>query len=103
MSSSSIIFQPILTSFADSDKRGGANGARVLLAPQKDWKVNNPTELAEVATALQGVKEKFETGGKKVSMADLIVLAGATGLEVAAKTYISLDVTNPSPHLLTNM
>lgn len=79
-----------------SDKRGGANGARILLAPQKDWKVNNPTEIAEVKTALQGVQQKFQSGGKKVSMADLIVLAGAAALEVAAKTYVEL---NPACYL----
>jgi catalase (peroxidase I) len=79
---------------AGSDKRGGANGARILLAPQKDWKVNNPAELAEVKTALQSVQKKFEARGKnKVSMADLIVLAGSAALEVAAKTYVpTLDL-----------
>ncbi|KAE9964524.1 hypothetical protein BLS_008264 [Venturia inaequalis] len=76
------------STYRNSDKRGGANGARILLAPQKDWKVNNPSELAEVTTALQSVQKNFQSGGRKVSMADLIVLAGAAGLEVAAKTTV---------------
>ncbi|QDS71219.1 hypothetical protein FKW77_010397 [Venturia effusa] len=76
------------STYRNSDKRGGANGARILLAPQKDWKVNNPEDITEVATALQGVQKKFQTGDKKVSMADLIVLAGVAGLEVAAKTNV---------------
>jgi len=71
-------------SFRGSDKRGGANGARIRLAPQKDWKVNNPTELAEVLKALEGIQSKFQSGSKKVSIADLIVLAGVAALEKAA-------------------
>jgi len=69
------------SSFRGSDKRGGANGARIRLAPQKDWKVNNPAELAEVLKALESIQGKAP---KKVSMADLIVLAGVSALEIAA-------------------
>ncbi len=75
------------SSFRGSDKRGGANGARIRLAPQKDWKVNNPAQLDEVLKALEGVQAKFNAsaaGGKKVSLADLIVLGGAAALEKAA-------------------
>lgn len=75
------------STFRGSDKRGGANGARVRLVPQKDWKVNNPPQLSEVLSALEGVQKKFndsQTGGKKVSLADLIVLAGCAALEKAA-------------------
>ncbi|KAK3301849.1 heme peroxidase [Chaetomium strumarium] len=75
------------STFRGSDKRGGANGARIRLAPQKDWKVNNPAQLAEVLKALEGVQAKFNTsaaGGKKVSLADLIVLGGVAALEAAA-------------------
>jgi catalase-peroxidase len=71
-------------SFRGSDKRGGANGARIRLAPQKDWEVNNPKELGEVLKALEGVQEKFNSGSKKVSLADLIVLAGTAAVEKAA-------------------
>lgn len=71
--------------YRDSDKRGGANGARVRLAPQKDWPVNEPEELAETLAALEKVREEFCAGGKKVSMADLIVLAGSAAVEEAAK------------------
>ncbi|KAK3902691.1 bifunctional catalase/peroxidase [Staphylotrichum tortipilum] len=75
------------SSFRGSDKRGGANGGRIRLAPQKDWKVNNPAQLAEVLKALEGVQAKFNasaTGGKKVSLADLIVLGGVAALEQIA-------------------
>jgi catalase-peroxidase len=75
-------------SFRGTDKRGGANGARIRLAPQKDWEVNNPTELANVLQTLEQVQEDFnnsQTGGKRVSLADLIVLAGCAGVEEAAK------------------
>lgn len=75
-------------SFRGSDKRGGANGARIRLAPQKDWKVNNPTELAEVLKALEGIQSKFSSGSKKVSLADLIVLAGVAAVEKAAGTSV---------------
>jgi len=75
-------------SFRDSDKRGGANGARIRLAPQKDWKVNNPQELADVLKALEGVQSRFNGGSKKVSLADLIVLAGVAAIEKAAGTSV---------------
>jgi catalase-peroxidase len=71
-------------SFRGSDKRGGANGARIRLAPQKDWEVNNPKELAEVLKALEGIQSKFNGSGKKISLADLIVLAGTAAVEKAA-------------------
>jgi len=70
------------STFRGSDKRGGANGARIRLAPQKDWEANQPAQLAKVLAALEGVKKAF---GKKVSMADLIVLGGCAGVEAAAK------------------
>lgn len=75
------------SSFRGSDKRGGANGARVRLAPQKDWAVNNPAQLATVLKALEGIQKDFNASqsGKQVSLADLIVLAGNVGVEKAAK------------------
>lgn len=73
------------STFRGSDKRGGANGARIRLAPQKFWTVNNPTQLAKVLDALEAIQKDFQSGGKKVSLADLIVLAGAAGVEKAAK------------------
>ncbi len=76
------------STFRGSDKRGGANGARIRLAPQKDWAVNQPAELAEVLKALEGIRAGFNqtaSGGKKISLADLIVLAGGTGVEKAAR------------------
>jgi catalase-peroxidase len=76
------------STFRGSDKRGGANGARVRLAPQKDWPVNRPDELAHVLETLESIKTAFngaQTGGKRVSLADLIVLAGGVGIEHAAK------------------
>jgi catalase-peroxidase len=75
------------STFRGSDKRGGANGARIRLAPQKDWEVNNPAQLQKVLNVLEGIQSEFnagQIGGKKVSMADLIVLAGAAGVEKAA-------------------
>jgi len=75
-------------SFRNTDLRGGANGARVRLAPQKDWEVNNPDELAKVLGVLEAIRSSFngsQTGGKQVSLADLIVLAGAAAVEAAAK------------------
>ncbi|RBQ82244.1 hypothetical protein VDGD_02834 [Verticillium dahliae] len=75
------------STFRGSDKRGGANGARIRLAPQKDWEVNNPAQLAKVLQALEGVQKSFndaQQGGKKVSLADLIVLAGNAAVEKAA-------------------
>ena len=74
--------------FRGTDKRGGANGARVRLAPQKDWEVNDPAELARALRTLEGVRAEFNaarTGGKRVSLADLIVLAGSAGVEQAAR------------------
>jgi len=72
--------------FRGSDKRGGANGARIRLAPQRDWEVNNPTQLANVLKTLEVIQKKFNASGKKmVSLADLIVLAGCAGIEKAAK------------------
>lgn len=76
------------STFRGSDKRGGANGARIALAPQKDWKVNNPAQLQKVLTVLKNIKNEFDaaqTTGKKVSLADLIVLGGAAAIEKAAK------------------
>jgi len=75
------------STYRDTDKRGGANGARIRLAPQKDWAVNQPAELAKVLATLESVQKKFNDGpsGKKVSLADLIVLGGAVGVEDAAK------------------
>jgi len=76
------------STFRGSDKRGGANGARVRLAPQKDWEVNQPAQLAKVLAVLEGIRSSFngaQTGAKRVSMADLIVLAGNAGVEAAAK------------------
>ena len=74
--------------FRGSDKRGGANGARIRLAPQKDWEVNQPAELAKVLHKLEAIQEEFEAAqsdGKKISMADLIVLGGSAAVEAAAK------------------
>ncbi|MBX5187389.1 catalase/peroxidase HPI [Rhizobium sp. NZLR3b] len=75
------------STFRGSDKRGGANGARIRLAPQKDWDVNQPAQLTKVLGVLEGIQKDFnaaQTGGKKISLADLIVLAGAAGVEKAA-------------------
>jgi len=77
------------STFRGSDKRGGANGARIRLAPQKDWKVNNPSQLATVLKTLEGIQTKFNSaqkGDKKVSLADLIVLGGCAAVEKAAKS-----------------
>ena len=88
------VFQLVSTAWASastfrgSDKRGGANGARIRLAPQKDWAVNNPAQLTKVLEKLQSIQKEFnsaQSGGKKVSLADLIVLAGCAGVEKAAK------------------
>jgi catalase-peroxidase len=86
------------STFRGSDKRGGANGARIRLAPQKDWPVNNPPQLAKVLSKLEEVQKAFNasaTGGKKVSLADLIVLGGAAAVEKAAKAG-GVDVKVPS-------
>ena len=73
------------STFRGSDKRGGANGSRIRLAPQKYWQVNNPSQLQHVLGILEGIQKEFNAGGKKVSLADLIVLAGNAGVEKAAK------------------
>lgn len=84
------------STFRGSDKRGGANGARIRLAPQKDWKVNNPAQLKKVLGTLESIQQEFndtQSGGKKVSLADLIVLAGNAGVEKAAGHSISVPFT----------
>ncbi|MGA8155669.1 MAG: peroxidase family protein, partial [Rhodoplanes sp.] len=84
-------------SFRGSDKRGGANGARIRLAPQKDWEVNQPAQLAKVLKTLEGIQKEFnaaQSGGKKVLLADLIVLGGCAAVEQAAKKA-GVDVTVP--------
>jgi catalase-peroxidase len=76
------------STFRGSDKRGGANGARIRLSPQRDWEANQPAELNKVLRTLEAIQQEFnaaQTGGKKISLADLIVLAGATAIEAAAK------------------
>ncbi|MGA6205324.1 catalase/peroxidase HPI [Nocardia testacea] len=85
------------STFRSSDKRGGANGARIRLEPQKSWDINEPEQLATVLGALEKIQESFngaQTGGKKVSLADLIVIAGAAGVEQAAKAA-GVQVTVP--------
>jgi len=85
------------STFRGSDKRGGANGARIRLVPQKDWEVNNPEQLSEVLKTLEAIQEEFNSAqadDKKVSIADLIVLAGCAGVEKAAKDA-GFDVTVP--------
>ncbi|MEO3386199.1 catalase/peroxidase HPI [Mesorhizobium sp. CAU 1741] len=85
------------STFRGSDKRGGANGARIRLAPQKDWEVNQPAQLTKVLGVLEGIQRDFSAsqgGGKKISLADLIVLAGSAGVEKAAKDA-GEDVTVP--------
>ena len=85
------------STFRGSDKRGGANGARIRLAPQKDWEVNQPAQLAKVLETLEGIQRMFNasaSGGKKVSLADLIVLGGAAAIEQAARKA-GHDVTVP--------
>jgi len=73
------------STFRGSDKRGGANGARIRLAPQKDWEANNPQRTQKVLSVLENIKNEYNSGGKKISLADLIVLAGNVGIEIAAK------------------
>ena len=85
------------STFRGSDKRGGANGARIRLAPQKDWDVNQPMQLKKVLRTLEGIRENFnasQSGGKQVSVADLIVLGGAAAIEKAAKDA-GFDVSVP--------
>jgi catalase-peroxidase len=85
------------STFRGSDKRGGANGARIRLAPQKDWAVNQPEQLSKVLGVLEGIRNEFnaaQSGGKQVSMADLIVLAGNAGVEQGARNA-GHDITLP--------
>jgi catalase-peroxidase len=85
------------STFRGSDKRGGANGARIRLAPQKNWEVNQPAELAKVLATLEGIQKDFNgsaSGGKRISLADLIVLGGNAAVEAAAK-QAGVDVTVP--------
>jgi catalase-peroxidase len=85
------------STFRGSDKRGGANGARIRLAPQKNWEVNNPAQLSQVLAKLEGVQNEFngtQSGGKSVSLADLIILGGCAGIEQAAKNA-GFNVTVP--------
>ena len=82
------------STFRNSDKRGGANGARLRLAPQNDWEANNPAELRRILAALEGVRSEFINSGKSVSMADLIVLGGCAAIEAAAKNA-GHDITVP--------
>ena len=82
------------STFRGSDKRGGANGGRIRLAPQKFWEVNEPAQLSKVLTALEGVQKEFSTGGKHISLADLIVLGGSAAIEKAAKDA-GMNVTVP--------
>ena len=85
------------STFRGSDKRGGANGARIRLAPQRDWQVNQPEQLANALETLEGIQQAFnsaQSGGKKISLADLIVLAGCAGVEQAARNA-GVEVTVP--------
>jgi catalase-peroxidase len=85
------------STFRGSDRRGGANGARIRFAPQKDWEVNQPAQLRKVLLTLEGIQKEFnsaQSGGKKVSLADLIVLGGCAGVELAAKKA-GHDITVP--------
>jgi catalase-peroxidase len=85
------------STFRRSDKRGGANGARIRLAPQKDWEVNEPAKLAKVLEKLEAIQAEYnsaQTGDKKVSLADLIVLAGSAAVEKAAKDA-GVEITVP--------
>ncbi|KAG8408425.1 hypothetical protein J3459_017835 [Metarhizium acridum] len=82
------------STFRGSDKRGGANGARIRLSPQKDWKVNNPAQLSQVLAALEDIQKRFNQSGKTVSLADVIVLAGVAGVEKAARDA-GVNITVP--------
>ncbi len=85
------------STYRDSDKRGGANGARIRLEPQKNWEVNNPTELAQILDTLEGIQKEFndaQAGNKKISLADIIVLGGSAGIEEAAH-HAGHDITVP--------
>ena len=81
------------STFRGSDKRGGANGARIQLVPQKNWEANNPTELAKVLTVLEGIQTEFNASGTQVSMADLIVLGGSAAIEKASENTVNVDFT----------
>ena len=81
------------STFRGSDMRGGANGGRLRLAPQKDWEVNNPAQLSKVLGALEKVQKVFNSGEKNVSMADLIVLAGCAGIEKASNNTVKVPFT----------
>src|SRR5690606_11332520 len=84
-------------SYRDTDKRGGANGARIRLAPQKDWEANEPARLASVLPRLEEVQQRFngsQAGGKRISLADLIVLGGCAAIEQASRAA-GYDVTVP--------
>lgn len=82
------------SSFRGSDKRGGANGGRIRLEPQRSWEVNNPDGLAQVLRTLEGIQSSFNSGAKKVSLADLVVLAGTAAVEKAAKDGgVEVEVT----------
>jgi len=81
------------STFRGSDKRGGANGGRIRLAPQKSWEANNPTQLTKVLDVLDGISQEFSKGGKQISMADLIVLAGSAAIEEASKGSASVPFT----------
>jgi catalase-peroxidase len=84
------------STFRGSDKRGGANGARIRLAPQKDWEANQPVQLAKVLTALEGIQQEFNSAqkkGKKVSLADLIVLGGCAAVEAATGHGVEVPFT----------
>nr|MCH9677332.1 catalase-peroxidase [Actinomycetes bacterium] len=83
------------STFRGTDKRGGANGARIRLEPQRDWAVNNPAQLTKVLGTLEGIAAEFNAGSKKVSMADLIVLAGCAGVEKAASNAGETTVIVP--------
>jgi catalase-peroxidase len=88
LSVSQLVSAAWASTFRGSDKRGGANGARIRLAPQKDWEINQPAQLVEVLPTLEAIQRDFnasDTGGKKVSLADLIVLGGCVAIEKAAK------------------
>ena len=78
------------STYRDSDKRGGANGGRVRLAPQKSWEVNNPAQLTKVLDVLEGIKKEFSQGGKDISIADLIVLGGNAAIEEASSQGVSV-------------
>ncbi len=81
------------STFRDSDKRGGANGARIRLAPQRDWPANKPAELAKVLAVLEGIQEAFNASGTQVSLADLIVLGGSAAIEKASGNQVKVGFT----------